>query len=203
VAGTDFDRHLELAAILPLAGYRGVGPDGREVPSRVYFDLATWHLINTVYTPARLGELRRMRGFYDDPRQHDRLLRIVERRLGHGLVARAEAAKIAFADGGATAIELDAIEPGLHARLDERTAARALEADLERIVQAARETVRIAGVAPPAVQALYFTGGSTGLSSLVRRIAAVFPNAEAVHGDPFASVVQGLGVHASRLHAVP
>ena len=57
VAGTDFDRHLELAAILPLAGYRGRGPDGREVPSRVYFDLATWHLINTVYTPARVGEL--------------------------------------------------------------------------------------------------------------------------------------------------
>ena len=27
----------------------------REVPSRVYFDLATWHLINTVYIPAARG----------------------------------------------------------------------------------------------------------------------------------------------------
>ena len=47
-------------AILPLAGYRALGPRPaeREVPSKVYFDLATWHLINTVYAPARLAELR-------------------------------------------------------------------------------------------------------------------------------------------------
>jgi hypothetical chaperone protein len=58
-AGTDFDRHVELAAILPLLGYRALRPGQspakppREVPSGVYFDLATWHLINTVYAPAR------------------------------------------------------------------------------------------------------------------------------------------------------
>jgi hypothetical chaperone protein len=52
VAGTDFDRHIELASILPWCGFRSLGPQRagrapREVPSRVYFDLATWHLINT------------------------------------------------------------------------------------------------------------------------------------------------------------
>jgi hypothetical protein len=35
----------------------------REVPNAVYFDLATWHLINTVYAPARLAELRSMKGW--------------------------------------------------------------------------------------------------------------------------------------------
>ena len=34
------------------------GPTGREVPSKVYFDLATWHLINTVYAPAACRELK-------------------------------------------------------------------------------------------------------------------------------------------------
>jgi hypothetical chaperone protein len=33
----------------------------REVPSGIYFDLATWHLINTVYNPARVAEMRGMR----------------------------------------------------------------------------------------------------------------------------------------------
>ena len=52
VAGTDFDRHLELARILPALGFGAFGParPGRtplEVPSRIYFDLATWHRINT------------------------------------------------------------------------------------------------------------------------------------------------------------
>jgi len=200
IAGTDFDRHLELAAILPLAGFRGPGPGGREVPSKVYFDLATWHLINTVYTPQRVGELAQMKGFYADPRQHARLMTIVRERLGHALIARAEAAKIAVAEGGGTAIDLAAVEPGLAATLDEADAMAALEADLARIVGAARETLVQAGLKPDAVQALYFTGGSTGLKPLADRIAACFPAARAVRGDRFASVAQGLGQHARRLY---
>ena len=35
-------RQIELARILPACGYRALGPTGREVPSKVYFDLATW-----------------------------------------------------------------------------------------------------------------------------------------------------------------
>lgn len=200
VAGTDFDRHLELLAILPLMGHRARGPDGREVPSRVYFDLATWHLINTVYAPARVAELRRMKAFYADLHQHARLMRVVEQRLGHALAAHAEAAKIAVAEGGASAIDLRCVEPGLVATLDEPQALAAIEADLQRIVDAATETARRAGVAPDGVDVLYFTGGSTGLAALSRRIAAAFPRARAVRGDRFASVARGLGVHAARLY---
>ena len=73
---------------------------------------------------------------------------------------------------------------------------RALTPDMGRIVDAARETLRQAGVAADAVDALYFTGGSTGLAPLVERIGAVCPRAEQVRGDRFASVAQGLGLHA-------
>ena len=51
VAGTDFDRRVELATILRELGYQSLDPEGREIPNRIYFDLATWHLINTVYAP--------------------------------------------------------------------------------------------------------------------------------------------------------
>ena len=57
VAGTDFDRRVELATILRELGYQSIDPEGREIPNRVYFDLATWHLINTVYAPKRVSEL--------------------------------------------------------------------------------------------------------------------------------------------------
>ncbi|MBC5782385.1 Hsp70 family protein [Ramlibacter sp. USB13] len=206
VAGTDFDRQVDLAAILPFCGYRGLGParpDGppREVPSRVYFDLATWHLVNTLYTRPRVHELRRMKPFYGDPRQHARLMDVVEHHLGHALLAQAEAAKIAVAEGGSTDIDLHLVERGLAARLDEGEAARALDADLERIVTAARETLRAAGVAPDGVDVLYLTGGSTGFLPLVQRIAAAVPRARPVTGDRHASVAQGLGVHAQRLYA--
>ena len=83
VAGTDFDRRVELQSVLPLFGYRSYGvasaeQSAREVPSAVYFDLATWHLINTVYSPARVAELRGMRSFYADPAQHRRLMSVVD-----------------------------------------------------------------------------------------------------------------------------
>lgn len=206
VAGTDFDRQVDLATVLPHCGYRGLGPAlagsaPREVPSRVYFDLSTWHLVNTVYTAPRVHELRRMRSFYGDPRQHDRLMTVVEEHLGHALLGRAEAAKIAVAEGGATEIDLGLLERGLAASLDEAQAVQALEADLERIVQAARETLRAAAVDPADVDVLYLTGGSTGFTPLVRRIAAAVPQARAIQGDRHASVAQGLGVHAQRLYA--
>ena len=206
LAGTDFDRHVELACILPLLGYRALRPAKpgeapREVPSGVYFDLATWHLINTVYAPARLAELRSMKGWYLDPRHHARLITTVEEHLGHALAAAAERAKIDVAQHGQALVELDLLEPGLRSALRESTAAAAIETDLERIVRGAAETVRQAGVAPAQVQTLYFTGGSTGLTPLVDRIAACFPAAQQVRGDRFASVAQGLGLHARAVFA--
>ena len=207
LAGTDFDRHVELACILPLLGYRTLRPAKkgeapREVPSAVYFDLATWHLINTVYAPARLAELRSMKSWYANPRHHARLMATVEERLGHALAAAAERAKIDVATQGHADVDLSAIEAHLRSALQETQAAAAIETDLERIVQAALETARQAGMQPAGVQALYFTGGSTGLTPLVDRIAACFPAAERVRGDRFASVATGLGLHARAVFGV-
>jgi hypothetical protein len=96
VAGTDFDRRVELMAILPQYGYGAYGPviagsPSREVPSGVYFDLATWHLINTVYSPGRVAELRGMRKFYGDPAHYERLMVVVDeehRTAEHGAFDR-------------------------------------------------------------------------------------------------------------------
>ncbi len=203
-AGTDFDRRIELAAILPLFGFNTLGPrrpgePAREVPSGIYFDLATWHLINTVYTPARLAEWRAMRGWFADERLHRRLMAVLNQRWGHALAAAAEQAKIEVAQQGRAVIDLGFVEASLHATLDERAAAAAIEADVARIVAAAIETARLGGMAAAKVDALYFTGGSTGLQSLVDRIAAGFGAAAVLRGDRFASVASGLGVYAQRL----
>ena len=199
IAGTDFDRHIELLRILPVCGYRTLGPTGREVPSRAYFDLATWHLINTVYAPARVAELARMKTFYSDLRQHARLMAVVQQHLGHALIARAEAAKIAVAEGGSARIDLSLLEPGLALTMNEPEAVAAIDADLDRIAGAADETLAQAGLARDQVDALYFTGGSTGLKPLAERIAARLPAARVMRGDRFASVAQGLGLHARRV----
>ncbi len=201
VAGTDFDRHIELRCILPTCGYGGRGPTGLEVPNRVYFDLATWHLINTVYAPARMMELRRMRDFYKDPQLHRRLMTVLENKLGHALMAQAEAAKIAVAEQGHAALDMAMIEPGLNAHIEEPDTVQALDSDMQRIEQAAHETLLQAGLSPGDVGALYFTGGSTGFTPLAERIAARFPQSQIIRGDRFSSVATGLGVHATRVFA--
>jgi hypothetical chaperone protein len=203
IAGTDFDRRIELASILGEFGYGAYGPSvagapAREVPSGVYFDLATWHLINTVYNPARVAELRQMRSFYAEAKHHQRLMTVVTERLGHELASRAEEAKIAVADGGEVRIDLGHVERHLAATLSEPQAVQAIEGDLARIVDAARVTVAQAGLQPSQVDALYFTGGSTGLRLLAQQIAAAFPQARAVRGDRFASVATGLALYAQR-----
>jgi hypothetical chaperone protein len=199
VAGTDFDRRVELVTILRELGYQTLDPEGREIPNRIYFDLATWHLINTVYAPKRVSELALMRHLFTQVKHHDRLMRVVERRFGHALAAHAEEAKIGVAAGGETVIDLDEVEDDLRLAFDEAQLIKAGQDETQRIVQAARDTVQAAGVATRDVNAIYFTGGSTGLAFLSGALAAAFPDAKAVFGDRLASVATGLGIHARRL----
>ena len=108
-----------------------------------------------------------------------------------------------MAEGGATTIDLSHTERHLAAALTEQQAVDAIEADIARIVGAARDTVAQAGLRPDQVDALYFTGGSTGLRLLAERIGAAFPAAQAARGDRFASVATGLALHAQRWFTAP
>jgi hypothetical chaperone protein len=123
---------------------------------------------------------------------------VVEKRLGHELAAKAEAAKIDVAQTGIAEIDLAAVEENLSAHFDADQQRAALAAEMTKIVAAASETLRLAGLRPEAIGALYFTGGSTGFGALTDAIAAVVPAASRVTGDRFSSVVSGLGIHASR-----
>jgi hypothetical chaperone protein len=143
-----------------------------------------------------------MRDDYADPRHYARLMTTLRDRLGHALAALAEDAKIAVAQGGTHEIDLFEIERDLRVSVTEDQAVAAISHDLDRIVQAAKDTARLAGLHVGAIDALYFTGGSTGLRLLADRLAAAFPNAQAVHGDRFGSVATGLGLEARR-HFAP
>ena len=198
VAGTDFDQSVSLAAIMPMLGYGSKGAAGRRVPGTVYFELATWHMINTVYAHNRVMELRQMVSMYADPVCYQRLMTVVTKRLGHHLAAAAEQAKIDVALHARTTLRLDAVESGLATVFLDTQQAGALDKQFSRIVNAAQETLRLAGLDAERVDATYFTGGSTGLGLLTERIAALFPRARRVTGDRFASVASGLGIYAAR-----
>src|SRR5690606_37574062 len=66
IGGTDFDQRLNIELLQPLLGLRHHGKTGREVPSRVFFDLSTWHLIQWLYTAKAMREAQALRSDYQD-----------------------------------------------------------------------------------------------------------------------------------------
>ena len=197
IGGTDFDRRLSLDLLMPLLGFRHVGPSGREVPSRVFFDLSTWHLIQWLYSPRALRDAQNLRTDYADAALHARLMRVLNERLGHRLANTVEQAKIAASVGGADApMALDWIEPGLGALVASEGLARHLAGRLHQVVACASECLQQAGLAPLDLQAIYLTGGSSALRPLRQALRAAFPDTPQVEGDLFGGVAAGLAVAA-------
>jgi hypothetical chaperone protein len=199
IGGTDFDRKLSLEQVMPLLGLRHHGPQGREVPGAMLSDLATWHLINWLYTPRMLQQAEQLRVNYSDTRMHDRFLAVLKQRLGHRLAGEVEQAKIRTSGaGGAANIDLSYIEPGLGAELDAHAVARHLAGLLERVVLCAHECVRRAGLKATDLDAVYLTGGSSALMPFQHALRRAFPETELVEGDLFGGVASGLAYAGER-----
>ena len=191
IAGTDFDRLISLDRVMPLLGYGHVGPSGREVPSGVFFDLSTWHLIHHAYARKSVHHAQELWTDYTDLALHKRLMRVLNEHHGHRLLAHVEAAKIACSVSNAdTAIDVACIGDHLQAQLSPAALEQALHAQLEKIVACAQQCVSDSGLA--SVDAVYLTGGSSALRPLMDALQRVFPAASMVQGDLFGGVAAGL-----------
>ncbi|WPB54998.1 Hsp70 family protein [Xylophilus sp. GOD-11R] len=192
IGGTDYDRALNLARVMPLLGLGHRGPTGREVPSTVFFELATWHLIHRQSSPAAIRAARELRFSYTDRQLHQRLMEVLEGRHGHRLAHSVEAAKITASSGGhAAAIDLSAAEAGLFATIEPPELALDLSTLLNRVAECALECARRAGTMP---DALYLTGGSSALQPFQAVLRKTFPEVPLVEGDLFGGVAAGLAV---------
>lgn len=199
IGGTDFDRRLNVARVMPLLGYGHVGPKGRPVPHGVFLDLATWHLINFQYAQRAVSRAQGLRPDFADTRLHDRLMAVLRQRLGHRIAGEVEEAKIACSMRGAPAwLPLDEVEAGLAASLTPAQMADELEADLAKVVDCARECVRRAAVPAGGLDAIYLTGGSSALRTLQDKLAVGLPGVPLVQGDLFGGVAAGLAYAAER-----
>jgi hypothetical chaperone protein len=199
IGGTDYDQKLNLRQVMPLLGFRHVGPSGREVPSAPFLDLSSWHLIHWMYTPKMVRHVRQLRVDYADTRLHDRLMAVLDQRLGHLLASEVEQAKIrGSVTGEAATIDLSHVEKDLQAVLAPQEMAHDLSALLERVVDCAASCVRSAGLQPQGVDAIYLTGGSSALRPFQQLLRARFPGTAIVEGDLFGGVATGLSYAAGR-----
>lgn len=198
IGGTDFDKYLSLAGVMPMLGMGSLLMSGREMPSAVYFNLATWHTINLAYTRKAWAEILDMRRHAADKDKLDRLLNLARQRSGHWLAMQVEAAKITLSDAATARIELERIEPGQSLLLTREGFDNAIGELVSRVELTVRALMRDAGANAAHIDTVFFTGGSSSVPLLREKISSLLPDAKRVEGDLFGSIGAGLALDARR-----
>lgn len=202
LGGTDFDRMLSLAQVMPHLGYGATTRGGQGLmPRHFYHDLATWHRINAVYTPRSLSDLKALMTEADRPELIARAIRTVENHAGHALAMRVEDAKIALTDHPATRIMLHDLTGAPNPMVDRAAFDTAITPGLERLHRVIDTTLAQAGVDAQAIASVFMTGGSSHLPALQDLIRARLPGARIATGDMLGSVGTGLALDARRRFA--
>jgi hypothetical chaperone protein len=198
IGGTDFDRRLGIAHVMPHLGYHvQLGPKRLPLPRHLFHDLATWHRIPSLYTPQNMSYLKAVAPTADDPELVERLIDVLRTRGGHRLVGQVEAAKIELSTAPEARLRL-ATQPPVDTVITRDDLRRVVQDDATAIVAAIDRCCQAAGLRADDIRSVFLTGGSTAIPEIRRRILGHLPNARAVDGDMFGSVGLGLTIDAGR-----
>ncbi|MDR7220950.1 Hsp70 family protein [Aminobacter aminovorans] len=199
IGGTDFDRLLSIAHVMPELGYLTPTKDGkRNLPAGYFIDLATWQRINLLYTPKAMLDLRAIRFEAQRPDLIDRMIEVVDQRFGHALATKVEKAKIELTDAAEAAIDVKLPGAKFTASLTRQGLEDTIRTAVERVTATVADTLAEAQVGAKDITAVFLTGGSTAIPLARESILALVPGAQIVQGDAFGSVGLGLALDAQR-----
>ena len=199
IGGTDFDRLLSIAHVMPKLGYLSPTKDGkRNLPASYFIDLATWQRINLVYTAKAMTDLRQIRFEAKRADLVERFIHIVEHRYGHALAGLVERAKIALTDQASADVTVALPDVHFAAEITRTGLEETVAADIERVSATVRQTIADAVVKASDITAVFLTGGSTAIPLARREILSLVPQAAVIEGDMFGSVGLGLALDAKR-----
>ena len=209
VGGTDLDRLLSLAEVMPHLGFLAPTGGGKGLMPRHYFlDMASWHRINMLYTARVASDLKALSQVADRPELIQRFIKVVATRQGHALAMAVEAAKIALseagsgagagagASAGAVRIAMSELTGGPNPVVRRAGFEAAVEAPVARIRAALGAVLAQAGVGAQDIGTVFMTGGSSGLPVVRAVVAGVLPGVRIATGDMLGSVGTGLALEA-------
>lgn len=203
IGGTNFDRALNLAAVMPLLGYRGalkneMGPGTHIAPNALFQDLATWEKIPFLYTPETTRLTKRYAKLACSKLLFNRLHDVIELEMGHDISFAVEAGKIARNAEHAAKIDLSFIETELTASLAGDIMQTTLQQLTDGIATAARETLKRADITPYQVGTVVYVGGSSLMKTVSNTIKGIFPDAAQEQTAAFTAVADGLAIASAR-----
>ena len=200
IGGTDFDKRFSLDVVMPHFGYGSKLKNNLDAPKTEFHMLATWHLINFLYTQKNKTAVRNI---YNDSEERDlikRFMNVLENQRGHDIAAQVEAAKIILSEQPNALMDLGFAEQDWVLSSTQTDLIRATENDVTKIIATALQTVgQGAGLNTSAIDSIFMTGGSTALPGFIDEVRRAFPDASIMQGDRFSSVATGLGISAARI----
>lgn len=208
VGGTDFDKAVSLAHVMPLLGREAeirndIGAGTYTAPRALFNDLASWEKIPFQYTP----ENRRMAATFAKrglkPELFKRLHDTLDLELGHDIAFAVEAGKIAVntADTSTAQIDLGLLEPGLSAPLTTADLVSDLGPFADAIRTSAEQTVAAAKLTPDQISTVVFVGGSSLMHVVRDTMRDLFPQARLEQSEAFTAVATGLAIAAAQADA--
>ena len=198
IGGTDFDKHLSLAGVMPLLGLGSLLKSGLEMPSSPYFNLATWHTIHQAYTRKAWANISELALEAREPAKLKAMQNLMQQKDGHWLALQVEAAKISLSSEPVATLDLSRIGAGSEVTLARPVFDQAIDELVGRVGQTVQSLLSDAGLAADAVDTVFFTGGSSGVPLLRQRVGELLPAARRVEGDLFGSIGAGLAIDAAR-----
>ncbi|WP_189426197.1 Hsp70 family protein [Devosia pacifica] len=199
IGGTDFDRLLSMASVMPELGLGTETKDGkRHLPVAPYYNLSTWHRVNQLYTAQAQRELRETAREAEAAERVALMVELVEDRRGHALIGAVEDAKIALSQAPEVAFAFPVREDLLSARMSIEAFDDALGKAVAKLTGTVADVIASAGISRDTIDAVLLTGGSTQVPTVLAGLEAALPGAKLVRTDVFGSVGQGLALEARR-----
>jgi len=205
LGGTDFDRAISIAQVMPLLG-KGTrlrnefGSGALTAPNAIFNDLATWEKIPFLYTGQNRRMVADMARQAHEPEKFSRLVSVLRDELGHELAFGVERGKIAAnSENALSRIPLDQIERGLSAPLPPEALAKILAPHAEALRAGAQDTLRLAGLDASRIDQVIYVGGSSLMSVVSDTLRADFQTARHSFAEVFTAVADGLARAAARI----
>ncbi len=203
IGGTNFDKDLSLHAIMHLLGkgsiVRGMNGSKREMPSSLYYELTSWHLLNNLYSIKNLNAIKDLYLISEQKHLVKRAITVLEKKLGHYLLQTAENSKIKLSSSLNDNIDISQVEHDLHIYITREN----FESYCQNLLNGLKKTIGItlstAGIDENQIDSIFLTGGTTQIPVVHHMIRSIFPNSQFVTGDVYGSVGKGLAIIAEQL----
>lgn len=201
IAGTNFDRRLSLRALMPELGldgrYKTLEGKWATIPPTLHRDLATWHKIGFCYNKHNTNYVKNKIYTSDEPHKFERLLQVLEQRLGHHLAIATEKVKIGLSNSEIFSLRVPELFHPIDIPIMRASFEEAIQEDSDKILSALNNTIRDANIKRTDITVVFMTGGASLVPLIRSSILSSLPAATLIDGDKFGSVATGLTLIAA------